>query len=91
MNLQSLLHLTTLARLFAAMRQAVSSRRGAPRSKGVRGVANVFNAKGKLSITVCYLVGEAAWSLLGVSSGFYFIDAKGKNITALVLRALRGE
>jgi hypothetical protein len=92
MNINALLHLTTLARLNRAIRDAVNSRSAFRRrsNKAVHGVARVLNAKGKVSIVVCYLVGQAARAVLGTSSGLYFTDAKGRDITAMVLRAIRG-
>lgn len=72
MNLNALLHLTTLARIFAAMRRAMLS----------KGTAYVRNAKGKTSITVAYIA--------GIGSRFVFTDSKGRDITPMVLTALRG-
>ncbi len=79
MNKCTLAHILTGVKIFLAMRAAAKSRT----------VQSVNNRKGGLFLTVSYLTGELAWQVLGRSSGFLFQDAKGKNVTQLVLSTLK--
>lgn len=78
MNKCTLAHIVTGVKIFLAMRAAVKSRTQ----------QTVNNRKGGLFMTVLYLTGELAWQVLGKSSGFLFRDAKGRNVSELVLSTL---
>lgn len=79
MNKCTLAHILTGVKIFLAMRAAVKS----------RSCEYVRNRKGKAFLAVRYLTGEKAWQLLGKSSGFWFLDAKGRDVSELVLECLQ--
>lgn len=49
------------------------------------GVAHIPNKKGNAFLAVRYLTGETAWRVLGKSSGFWFLDKNGRDVTKSVL------
>jgi len=62
----------------------------------IKGAANlnknkksiVVNRKGKTFLRCHYLTGSTAWHILGVSSGFGWLDSKGKDVTKVVNNSL---
>lgn len=79
MNKNSLSHITIGLKIFLAMRLAMKS----------RSCHHVMNRKGRACLAVRYLTGEQAWRVLGKSSGFWFLDKTGRDITATVLESLK--
>lgn len=79
MNAHNVKHPTFIRKLRIAIAQAVRTRR----------TVSVTNAKGKHALTVIYLTGNAAWSVIGSCSGFYCLDKHAKDVTALVLKAVK--
>lgn len=79
MNKCTLAHILTGVKIYLAMRAAVKS----------RNCEYVRNRKGGLFMTVMYVTGDHVWRILGKSSGFVFLDAKGNDVTKLVLSVLK--
>jgi Holliday junction resolvase len=78
-NKTSLSHKTTQEKLKIFIRKALVTKQ----------CQHIANKKGKAYIAVRYLTGDTAWQVLGKSSGFWFLDSTGRDITKLVLQSLR--
>ena len=93
MNTNTLLHLTTKAKIYAAMRKAI-------KQPMYSGEIEIRNKRGKLFLKCFYLPIEIAKNssivfskhpaLLGQKvSGFYFTDKNHKDVTSDVLLSLK--
>ena len=72
----SLISCTVQCKIFGALRSAKNN-----------GHAYVKNKKGQNFLKVCYLNGEQAWRILGVSSGFVWYN-KNRDVTNIVNASL---
>lgn len=84
-NKTSLSHANVQCRLMAAMRKTAKVM---PKSM-THNSTTIRNKNGGIYLTCIYLRGAIAQTILGVSSGFLWVDAKGKNVTEIVLKSLR--
>lgn len=78
-SITSLLHINTKSKLFAAMRKT---------AKLKHCVAHLYNKKKQCFLACRYLTGAIAWRILGVSSGFMWLDKNNKDVTKQVNASL---